>query len=213
MSESYFFTKSDNECAERLVAYVREHLQEVIESVNTYFEESRGKIWNQILDEIRSYLISGPLVHYVWERGDCWNDVSGKLQKKGFVDLEQTISDFLISEFTGESIPTYESGKGRYYPTYGDDLEKATRLIGEKIMFDAVRAYFQNVLSYTIEEMIIDYVVRQCHDEIFDNSIAADFMYYDVAIFFADENEEREEILLVDLIEDEFILTDEAEFW
>lgn len=128
--------------------------------------------------------------HYEWRSNDCPYDYSGELYEDGKVSLEQTVSEFLESEYTGASRATYVSHYGLSYNTYGDSLSDDTLEIGCSIMTDGIKDFVQRNAGIPCErfscEEFFD-IKTECNefDPIYDECRASDFFWATAAVEFA----------------------------
>lgn len=169
------------------VKYIEEHAMEIAKEVNKSFEDSKEEIKSKIIQEIKNYIESIP-VHYEWKDDGCPYDHSGILVKDGVVDMEQTVSNFLESEYSGQTEATYMSGCGFHYRSYGDELSYETLDIAEEIMIRIIRKYIISFNTDLLENQI-EYIISDCHDYVYDNCLAFDFFNYEPAIKFVDIGE------------------------
>lgn len=115
---------------------------------------------------------------------------SGELYEDGKVSLEQTVSEFLESEYTGASRATYVSHYGLSYNTYGDSLSDDTLEIGCSIMTDGIEDFVQRNAGIPCErfsrEEFFD-IKTECNefDPIYDECRASDFFWATAAVEFA----------------------------
>lgn len=127
--------------------YINCHITEIVNHINEQFHNSKDFIKAKILHEIKRYLEPLP-IHYEWQYDGCPYDCSGELVYDGYVSLNQTISDFLANEYSGQRVPTYESGRGFNYLTYGDKLSDFTRSLADTIMYNSVKSQLKKRIWY-----------------------------------------------------------------
>lgn len=184
-----------NKNVDKIIKMIQNHCMEIAEEVDKQFYIQKETIRAIILDEICDYLSPLP-THYEWYYDDCPYDFSGLLRKDGKVSLEQTISDFLFYEYTGEKEATYMSHMGFYYCTYGDELCYIGMKISHDILLSTTYEYLKNMgTSLTnlseqdLKAAFKDDVVDAIYDEIYDNSLAMEFFFYEAIIDFLDIGE------------------------
>lgn len=162
---------------------------EIAEYVNSLFLAQKDVIREQILESLAAMLNPIP-THYEWRSNDCPYDYSGELYEDGKVSLEQTVSEFLESEYTGASRATYVSHYGLSYNTYGDSLSDDTLEIGCSIMTDGIKDFVQRNAGIPCErfsrEEFFD-IKTECNefDPIYDECRASDFFWATAAVEFA----------------------------
>lgn len=117
------------ESMQQCIDYIKQNEDEIAEYVNSLFLAQKDVIREQLLESLAAMLNPIP-THYEWRSNDCPYDYSGELYEDGKVSLEQTVSEFLESEYTGASRATYVSHYGLSYNTYGDSLSDDTLEIG-----------------------------------------------------------------------------------
>lgn len=169
---------------ETYLNYVELHIKEIADFVNECFHNQREFLKIKMIRKIREYLTPVP-VHYDW-RLEEWNtyDYSGEIIENGTVSLQQTINSFLENEYSGNKEATYISHMGFSYNTYGDELRYYTNELGNEIMLDAMKRYIEDHFNTILSEEEFECIIDGCHDEIYDNCMAADFFFYEPAIEF-----------------------------
>jgi len=103
------------------IQHILDDRSSIIQRINRLLEDAVPSLRTDIIDTIKWYA-SKSKPHYVLTQDANQYDDSGVLVERGEVSKDQTISDFLSSEYTGDKIPTYYSGSGWHYTTYADDL-------------------------------------------------------------------------------------------
>ena len=98
--------------------YVNFHVEEIARCVDARFEKNKCQIKSKIVKEIKRYMTPLP-VHFEIKRDNNPFDCSGILVEDGDITLNQTVTDFLQNEYTGNKTATYMSGMGWSYDTYG----------------------------------------------------------------------------------------------
>ena len=157
--------------------------------MNSLFLAQKDVIREQLLESLAAMLNPIP-THYEWRSNDCPYDYSGELYEDGKVSLEQTVSEFLESEYTGASRATYVSHYGLSYNTYGDSLSDDTLEIGCSIMTDGIKNFVQRNAGIPCErfsrEEFFD-IKTECNefDPIYDECRASDFFWATAAVEFA----------------------------
>ena len=110
--------------------YVYSHVEEIARCVDVHFEKTRRQIRSKIVKEIK--------------RDNNPFDCSGVLIEDGNITLNQTVTDFLQNEYTGNKTATYMSGMGRSYDTYEDELGYLTLEMASEIMLSAIRKHIES---------------------------------------------------------------------
>ena len=165
-----------------------EFTQEV-NTLHSLFLAQKDVIREQLLESLAAMLNPIP-THYEWRSNDCPYDYSGELYEDGKVSLEQTVSEFLESKYTGASRATYVSHYGLSYNTYGDSLSDDTLEIGCSIMTDGIKDFVQRNAGIPCErfsrEEFFD-IKTECNefDPIYDECRASDFFWATAAVEFA----------------------------
>ena len=156
--------------------YIVQNLGDIIEYINSQLPDMHSYIANRVLGEIRSYLSPLPK-HYKWEIDEAvtW-DRSGRIEQDGLISLNQTVITFLEEEYTGNSIATYESGRGLDYMTYRDKLDDFVRYLGAELKIALTARYIENNTGIVLEDK--DYTtVSDCisDNDDFDEDLDIDF--------------------------------------
>lgn len=169
------------------INFINTKNDKIAEYVNECFYSSKDFIKEKLIEQIRKYLTPLP-IHYEWEDDGCPYDISGQIRPNGKISLNQTISEFLENEYSGNKEATYISGMGFYYNSYGDELSYFTTKIAAEIMFSAIQKYIENHFYITISEEEFQLIRDKCEgfDDIYDNCLAFDFFSYEPAIEFTD---------------------------
>lgn len=166
--------------------FINSHTQEFALEVNRQFELSKNNIKEKLLSIIKTYIDPIPK-HYKWE-DDNWEpyDYSGIIVEDGLISLDQTVSEFLENEYSGNKDATYESECGWYYRRYGDELSYETSNIAYEIMMNAIKEFLEKSFTTTISEDELETIKESCNefDEIYDSCIAYEFFSYEPAIEF-----------------------------
>lgn len=170
--------------------YVNTHTDEIATYVDECFEQSKDFIKTKLIREIREYLSPIPF-HYVRRYNHDPYDDSGILVRDGYVTLDQTITEFLQNEYSGNKEATYVSRMGWYYRTYEDELQDLTIEISAEIMRLAIRRYIENQFNACLSDNDFEDIWDTCDscDEIYDNCVASDFFSSFSAIEFTDIGE------------------------
>ena len=169
----------------KYVDYVNSHIDEIAEYVNECFKQSKDFIRAKLIRQIRDYLSPIP-IHYIEKDDNNPYDCSGALVEDGYISLNQTVTDFLQNEYSGNKEATYISGMGWSYNTYEDELHYYTIELAAEIMFPAIRRYIENGLNEVLSDDKFDTIKTSCgeFDEIYDNCIANEFFFCQPAIDF-----------------------------
>lgn len=163
--------------------YIDNNYKAIAEVVNKKFELDQDKIREEILAEIKKYVTNPRLIHYEWYYDDCPYDYSGQLEKKGAVDFNQTIGDFLENEYTGDTEATYMSRCGLRYITYGDELSYKTLNIAYEILYKVITDELKKHVDNSVDEDLIR-GLDPFIDQVYSSSYAFDFFCYEFAIEF-----------------------------
>lgn len=182
----------------KYVEYVNSHVEEIAKYVNDCFEESKDSIREELIEIISGYLTPIP-THYVHEDDDNPYDHSGVIVEDGDVSLDQTISDFLENEYSGNQEATFMSHMGWNYNTYGDELSDETIRIAGDIMFPAIKRYIEKHFNISLSDEEFEDIRFKCFDSIYDECIASDFFFVAPAIEFVNIGN----IKLTDIVEKE----------
>lgn len=132
--------------------YIVQNLGDIIKYINSQLPDMHSYIANRVLGEIRSYLSPLPK-HYKWEIDEAvsW-DSSGRIVQDGLISLNQTVKTFLEEEYTGDSLATYESGRGLDYMTYIDKLDDFVRYLGAELKIALTVRYIENDTGIVLED-------------------------------------------------------------
>lgn len=169
----------------QFIDYINCHITEIVNHINEQFHNSKDFIKAKILHEIKGYLEPLP-IHYEWQYDGCPYDCSGELVYDGYVSLNQTISDFLANEYSGQKVPTYESGRGFNYLTYGDKLSDFTRSLADTIMYNSVKSQLENVFDIVIDAELFSEIMDDYYNINYIECLADDFFTYEIPIDFVD---------------------------
>lgn len=169
----------------KYVEFVNNNIEQIAEYVNQSFEQSKEYIRMKLIRLIKAYLVAKP-IHYVNEDDGNPYDCSGILVKDGYVSFDQTVTEFLQEEYTGDKEPTYISGMGWHYNTYADDLSYDTINIAYDIMLSVIRRYIENEFTVALSDDDFEDIKSVCRDfdDIYDNCIASDFFFGEPAVEF-----------------------------
>ena len=183
-------------------AYITDHAKELGAKVNKKFEEYKADIREQLLCEIQDYLTDGA-IHYEWteESWDMPYDHSGSLIMSGEISLDQTVSEFLKDEYTGNKRASFMSGCGWFYDTYSEPFSELTREIGWHILCEVLKQEAIIFLGSDFNEESFDDWCCDCDfDPVYDESLSSDFFFSECAVDFA----EIGDILLSDVMQMQF---------
>lgn len=169
---------------QKYVDFLNDSALKIAVYTNQNFIKEKENIKQKILEKIKKYLNPVP-THFEWEYDGCPYDHSGILVKNGLISLKLTISEFLEDEYTGTSIPTYESGCGLRYETYGDDLSYYTLDLAYDIMLNSIKKYTKEHFQEEVSEKTFE-VVRNIRDfdDVYDECYANQFFCSEGAIDF-----------------------------
>ena len=169
------------------VQYIEDHLKEVCQAVDDKIEESSDEIEKQIFDYIREH-VNADTKHLEWDFDGCPYDHSGILVEKGTIDLSQSLGVFLNEEYTGQRIPTFESGCGWHYECFGEPLATFSWDIAEAILKKVINTMIENHFHINMEnemakdkELFAD-ILDEVHDLVFDDSLVSSFFFPGFAV-------------------------------
>lgn len=167
---------------QEITEYIEQHADVIGAIVDERFEETKPFVSTKLRKIIRSYLTPIPM-HYEWVPDDCPYDRSGSLVAKGYIDINQTVASFLENEYTGSWTPTYESGCGKNYDTYGDDLSYEIISIAGTIMNDTIKKCIRETFAlYVLSEDEIDDILDVARDSVYYECIASELFWCSEAI-------------------------------
>lgn len=164
-------------------SYIREHLDEIVKMIDDQFLLSKDFIRAKLIKEIKTYLSPIP-VHYEWMYDGCQYDRSGILIEDGYIDINQTISEFLENEYNGNKTASFMSGCGFFYDTYGNELSYCTFEIAGDILYCTVRRVLEESYHTNLSDESFEELMDEWHDEIYTNCLAYDFFSYEPVIEF-----------------------------
>lgn len=156
-----------------LEEFLKEKREELGRIIDDEFIKQKNEIKEGVLAELKSYLSPVP-THFVWEDDGCPYDHSGIIVEDGVVDLEQTVEDFLMFEYTGTKRPTFVSGSGWHYETYGDFVSQYTFEIGSDIISEKIKGFIEEHFKAALPEKLSKFYD---HDAVFD--CIYDDLYYE----------------------------------
>lgn len=156
--------------------YVNSHVEEIARCVDARFEKNKRQIKSKIVEEIKRYITPLP-VHFEIKRDNNPFDCSGILVEDGDITLNQTVTDFLQNEYTGNKTATYMSGMGWSYDTYGDELEYLTLEIASEIMLSTIRECIESHYCVKLSDDEFEEIRCACceFDDIYMACIANEF--------------------------------------
>ena len=156
--------------------YVNSHVEEIARCVDARFEKNKRQIKSKIVKEIKRYITPLP-VHFEIKRDNNPFDCSGILVEDGDITLNQTVTDFLQNEYTGNKTATYMSGMGWSYDTYGDELEYLTLEIASEIMLSTIRECIESHYCVKFSDDEFEEIRCACceFDDIYMACIANEF--------------------------------------
>lgn len=105
--------------------------------------------------------------HYEWECGPEYWDSSGELREDGVADEQQSVWNFLENEYTGAWTPTFVSGHGKSWTTYGDLFDTDVSELWDYVVGTAGYKLYSHDGLTSDEEMEIAY--RLCEGLDFDD--------------------------------------------
>ena len=179
------------------IKYINSNTEKITDYVNSCFETSKEFIRDKLIGKIKEYINPLP-AHYKIKDDEKPHDCSGILVKNGTVNPDQTVTDFLTKEYSGNKEATNISGAGWSYNTYGDELSYYTLELATDIMISAIKRYIETEFSVNLSDKDFEQIKNECRDfdDIYDNSVAYDFYLSDFAVKFAGiENLSLTEIL------------------
>lgn len=156
--------------------YVNSHVEEIAKCVDACFEKNRIQIKSKIVEEIKGYITPLP-VHFELKKNDNPFDHSGILVEDGDITLDQTVTDFLQNEYTGNKTATYISGMGWSYDTYEDELGYFTLETGLEIMLSTIRERIESHYCVKFSDDEFEDIKFACNDfdDIYTDCIAYEF--------------------------------------
>lgn len=158
-----------------IIKYLNDNKDDIVIVVNNALVKNKQIIKNSLLTEIKKYITPIP-IHYVCDYSNCTYDYSGELVEDGYIDLNQTVEDFLQNEYSGTKMPTFTSHYGYYYNTYANELEYLEREISNDILLKTIRSCINEHFNCIISEDDFDTLWE--HFDGFDD-IYADSNCYD----------------------------------
>ncbi len=163
--------------------YVNASTEEIAKAIDNEFTRQRELIRVKVIREVRNYIEPLP-AHYEWVIPVYSYDRTGRLEEKGKISLEQTINNFLYDEYTGNRIPTYESGRGWNYQLYEDELHYFSMDIAAEIMYQTIQRCIEEKYSVALTRDEFTTVLEACSmfNEIYDNCMASDFFFPEYVI-------------------------------
>ncbi len=169
-----------DELISKYADYVNANSKLIAEYVDDCFEESKNDIKLMMLSKIKTYLTPIP-IHYELDYDDYeWNpyDHSGVLKPNGYIDLNQTISNFLKEEYSGQREPTFVSCCGWRYNTYDDELNWHLRDMVMGIMYSAIRHCLEFVFDIQISDDEF-WDIKDCDyfEDVEEECLAADVFF------------------------------------
>ena len=158
--------KENMERVQKYNEYINAHANDIITYVDQYFNDSKDKIKQDVL-EITHNLLK-------------------QFMNTEKISLDQTIHSFLEHEYTGNDTAALEIKCGYPCLTYGDVLEDKIAQYG----YDKMKQLIKRYLEDHLKENITDYEFKKMEDESFcfemilDNSVVIKFNDRDLAFDF-----------------------------
>lgn len=165
--------------------YIISHTNEIAEYADKCLYEKKDLMRVQILEIIKGYLSGNP-IHFEWKNNDNPYDKSGIIVENGKISLDQSVIHFLENEYSGNKEPSYESGMGWIYNTYGDELRYEIAQIIGYIVSEVIRKYIEEHFSITISDKEFLDIEDSCDgfNDIFGTSVLEKFLHYDYTIMY-----------------------------
>jgi len=128
-------------------------------SLNHYISYYIGSQYGMNVEEIQNL---------IWEYDDCPYDFSGVVKQDGMLSHDITLEDF-FEKHTGNWTATYNSGYGKHWETFLDDISYESLNVGEDIMWSILYPKMYEICSDLTEDEI--WVIRDdIHDDFYDNT-------------------------------------------
>lgn len=165
--------KENMERVQKYNEYINAHANDIITYVDQYFNNSKDKIKQDVLEITYNLLM--------------------QFASTEKISQDQTIHTFLEEEYKEDNISTFEFGESEYvFCTYGDELNNRISQYGYNIMKQLIKKYLEDHLK----ESIADYNFKELENEscgfdiILGDSIAIKFDCYDFVFEFVGINDQ-----------------------
>lgn len=153
---------------------IAKQLMDNLDSISSEIDEEFEKREDSIIQYISFYMCNRygskaeDINEYEWYYDDCPYDHSGELKKVGFIHSDITVEDF-FDHYTGYWTPTFESGRGKHWETFLDNLSYETLDVGESIMWHVLNKKIEAVTDELNDDEF--WMLRdEIHDEFYDNT-------------------------------------------
>ncbi len=164
----------------KMAKYVLENSKVIATKIDQDYAVMKNKMIVFYLETIKEWIIPLP-DHFEWEDDGCPYDSSGIIVADGFISLDQTINDFLEKEYTGERMPSFISGMGFYYRTYGDKISDICSDRSWHHMLKIIKNTLEEAFSVRLTDDDISEIQSLSHefDDIYTNCLVFDFYSYE----------------------------------
>ena len=126
----------------KYVRYIKDNAEDISAAVNRVYENKRENIKTKFLGLVVKAVTDKKAAHYEWIQESIKPfDHSGSLVRKGSIDTDETVGDFL-KEYTGDWIATHEPGCEKEWVTYDD------------VIYWDICGYISKMLTDTVESIV-----------------------------------------------------------
>lgn len=165
---------------EKYVNYISEHMKELSDEIEKAFEDKKDTFKKAFIEEIKDALIPVP-VHYRWVDDGCPYDHSGELIEDGLIDLDQTLIEFLLFEYSGYKTPTFDSGCGFRYDYYHELIDRYTFDLSFHFTTDIMRNRLNEVFNDNIDEDYIYDILDKADEFMFEIRLSSHAFEYELS--------------------------------
>jgi len=153
----------------KYVRYIKDNAEDISAAVNKVYQNQRDNIKAKFLELVAKAATDKKTAHYEWVQESTEPfDHSGSLIRKGPIDTDETVGDFL-KEYTGDWIATHESGCGKEWVTYDDVIYWDICGYISKMLTDTVESIVRKHFpSDEITENDFESILDEWHDDIED---------------------------------------------
>lgn len=148
------------------------NFDEICKEINAEFLRQKDDIRNFMSTLIADIALDG-MPKFEWHPNNDPYDRSGELRYNGKLPRSTRVRQLIDDEYSGEKEPTYESGCGWRFNTYGDSLNMESIDVGETIMWDVLSRHIPEDLT-EVDDLDFKDII---HDTFYDNTITYNFFF------------------------------------
>lgn len=157
---------------EKCLSFFDENLERICKVIDDKILEESDNL-TKFLSFVTNLIVDKETPHYEWYNDNDPYDYSGDLKKNGFINLRQSLEDFL-NEYTGNWEATYISYHWKHWKNYDDELSNYSFEITSYIIEMVVKEY---CIKLNCEKLASE-IAEDMFDDFYSNSLAYDFFHF-----------------------------------